>query len=416
MKFNLINIEDAEQLSECPTAILLDVFTPENEIKGFLKLAKGILQTENAILAFNDEPYFWFNLFDEFRAYNKNDKDEDVEEIIFFDDHYVIDENHPNYSQFSAHLSFIGIAHKRIISFDLRLKDSPLSYGRVTFFDLEQEYYQQSTIDLAADFIQQMVKFIAVKFENADLKEKYEQQAAMNTSKTRFFQIIAHDLRAPFHGLLGFSEVLSEERETLADQDIQEISDYLHDTAQSTYNLLENLLNWAMAEEGQFIYHPIRFKLIQVSEIIYKILSPLAMKKNIQLIQDIPEQISVIADINMVTSVIQNLVSNALKFTHVDGTGKVLLKAAEKDNFIEIIIQDSGLGMSAHQVENMFEPNIKVSQKGTSGEKGTGLGLVLCKHFLDLNHGKIIVDSKMGIGTTFTVMLPSASNKLDYEI
>ena len=99
MKFNLINIEDAEQLSECTTAILLDVFTPDNEIKGFLKLAKGILKTENAILVFNNEPYFWFNLFDEFRAYNKND-DDDFEEIIFFDDHYVIDQNHPNYSQF----------------------------------------------------------------------------------------------------------------------------------------------------------------------------------------------------------------------------------------------------------------------------------------------------------------------------
>ncbi|MDQ9009299.1 HAMP domain-containing sensor histidine kinase [Acinetobacter gerneri] len=416
MKLNLIDLKDAEQLSACPTAILLDVFTPDNELEGFLKLARGILKTENAILAFDDEPYIWFDHADQFHAMHKSIKSKYIDQQNFFEQTLVIDQGNPNYTHFSDYVKTLGVHHGRIVSFDLRQKKHSLSYGRVTFFDQNNTYFQDQDVALVAEFIQQIVKFIALKFENSILNEQFEQQIAINKSKTKFFQIIAHDLRAPFHGLLGFSEVLAEESDTLEQKDVLQISEYLHDTAQSTYNLLENLLNWAMAEDGQFVYHPIRFRLSQVLEIVYKILNPLAIKKNIKLSLDISEQFYVIADINMVTSVIQNLVSNALKFTHVDGTGVVELKARQKDHHIEIMIRDSGLGMSGQQVKNLFKHNIKVSQKGTSGEKGTGLGLVLCQHFLDLNHGKIDVESEIGVGTTFIVSLPSASTHTDYEI
>nr|WP_174507384.1 HAMP domain-containing sensor histidine kinase [Acinetobacter sp. Marseille-Q1620] len=416
MGLNLLEISETEQLSACKIALLLDVFTPDNEIEGFLKLARSFLKTENAILAFDDEPYIWFNQFDKFNALNKGQQD--ASECIhhFFDGALVIDQKHHRYGDFSNCIHELGVPHNRAISFDLRKKNTSNSFGRVTFFDHNKEYYEQSGIDLAFEFIQQMVKFIALKFENAELKEKYEQQVATNTSKTRFFQIIAHDLRAPFHGLLGFSEVLAKERETLHDLDVQNISEYLHETAESTYNLLENLLNWAMAEEGQFVYHPIRFNLKQVTKIVCEILSPLAFKKNIQLIDDVPEHLMLLADINMITSVIQNLVSNALKFTATDGNGKVSIRAAQKGHKIEIYIQDSGLGMSSQQVQNIFKPNIKVSHKGTSGEKGTGLGLVLCKHFIDMNHGQIEVKSRSGVGTVFKLSLPDASTNFDYEI
>ena len=121
----------------------------------------------------------------------------------------------------------------------------------------------------------------------------YEQQSALNFSKTKFFQIIAHDLRAPFHGLLGFSEVLAQERDSLDEASIQNIADYLHDTTQSTYSLLESLLNWAMAEGGRFVFHPINFQLKQASKIVFDVLNGLAIKKKIQLIEDVPEEIKV---------------------------------------------------------------------------------------------------------------------------
>ena len=132
------------------------------------------------------------------------------------------------------------------------------------------------------------------------------------------------------------------------------------------------------------------------------------MKKNIQLRNEVPEGLKIYADINMVTSVIQNLVSNALKFTPIDGTGKVYIHAKKNDKTVEILVQDTGVGMTEAQILSISQPDIKVSFRGTSGEKGTGLGLVLCKRFIDLNRGQLIVSSKQGEGTTVKVILPIA--------
>src|SRR5690606_20462191 len=149
-----------------------------------------------------------------------------------------------------------------------------------------------------SDLAESLVKRVKLNEEHTQLKELYEQQCAQNFSKTKFFQIIAHDLRAPFHGLLGFSEVLAQERDTLDESSIQSISDYLYDTAQSTYNLLESLLTWAMAEGGRFVYHPINYELKQSTKIVCDVLKSLALKKNIELIDQVPEDIKVHADIN----------------------------------------------------------------------------------------------------------------------
>ena len=299
--------------------------------------------------------------------------------------------------------------HRRMLAVDLC--DNEDSVGHVYLFDQKDAAFDQKSIVIVREFIQSLMGIIRLRLENAELKELYEQQEALNFSKTKFFQIIAHDLRAPFHGLLGFSEILAKERDTLDEQGIQDISEYVFDTAQSTYNLLENLLNWAMAEGGRFVYHPINFALSQSTKIVTDVLGSLAVKKNIQLINQVDDQIKVYADINMMTSVIQNLVSNALKFTHNDGTGKVILRAEEEGQHVHIYIQDTGLGMTKTQIETLFEPKITFSRQGTLGEKGTGLGLVLCKRFIDLNQGSVSVHSKEGEGTLFKVSLPIAGQK-----
>lgn len=165
-----------------------------------------------------------------------------------------------------------------------------------------------------------------------------------------------------------------------------------------------------MAEGGRFIYHPINFNLKQSSKIVFDVLNTLAIKKNIQLIDRVPDDLKVYADINMVTSVLQNLVSNALKFTYVDGTGKVIMSAEKSKHGIDIYIEDNGLGMTQSQIDELFQPRLTVSFKGTAGEKGMGLGLVLCQRFVDLNQGEISVQSKEGEGTIFKVSLPLAVN------
>ncbi|SUV30160.1 Signal transduction histidine kinase [Acinetobacter haemolyticus] len=169
-----------------------------------------------------------------------------------------------------------------------------------------------------------------------------------------------------------------------------------------------------MAEGGRFVYHPINFKLRQITNIVTDILKTLALKKHIELVNEVDENLKVYADMNMITSVIQNLVSNALKFTDVDGSGKVYIKAKACGDVVEIYIKDTGLGMTPDQLKDLFQPRITISLKGTAGEKGAGLGLALCKRFVEMNHGKISASSKEGEGTLFKVVLPVAREHVEF--
>ena len=415
MTLELLEIGEADQLSACKLSLLLGVFTPQNQIESFLKFARRLLQAESAILTFHYEPYIWYASPLGFKAFHAK---KEANLTVYFQGESTLCHEHPRYQAFSQHIQDLGVGHRRIVGFDLK-SSANVSIGQVILFDQIETPFDSEKLALVHEFAMSLIRIIELSADYAELKEAYEQQSALNFSKTKFFQIIAHDLRAPFHGMLGFSEVLAQERESLDDAGIQNIADYLHDTTQSTYSLLESLLNWAMAEGGRFVYHPINFKLKQSSKIVQDVLLALAMKKNIRLIDELPEDLKVYADINMVTSVLQNLVSNALKFTHMDGTGKVTLKARKLDKTVEISIEDTGLGMSEEQIARLFQPQITLSLKGTAGEKGTGLGLVLCQRFIDLNQGEITVTSKEGEGTVFRVILPMATNEdqsLNHEI
>ena len=415
MTLELLEIGEADQLSACKLSLLLGVFTPHNQIESFLKFARRLLQAESAILTFHYEPYIWYASPLGFKAFHAK---KEANLTMYFQGESTLCHEHPRYQAFSQHIHDLGVGHRRIVGFDLK-SSANVSIGQVILFDQIETPFDSEKLALVHEFAMSLIRIIELSADYAELKEAYEQQSALNFSKTKFFQIIAHDLRAPFHGMLGFSEVLAQERGSLDDAGIQNIVDYLHDTTQSTYSLLESLLNWAMAEGGRFVYHPINFKLKQSSKIVQDVLLALAMKKNIRLIDELPEDLKVYADINMVTSVLQNLVSNALKFTHMDGTGKVTLKARKLEKTVEISIEDTGLGMSEEQIARLFQPQITLSLKGTAGEKGTGLGLVLCQRFIDLNQGEITVTSNEGEGTVFRVILPMATNEhqsLTHEI
>ena len=406
MGIQLLDIgSDTEQLSACHLSLLLGVNSNDNKIKSFLKFARKILGADAAILTFSNEPYNWYAGKHAFNAFQLPAA---ANFATHFEGEIAIDSLHSHYHHLSQQVSALGFKHQRIIALDLKVSDK--SVGQVIFFDEQLDAFTQDAVENVYELASGFLNLLHLRMENAELKELYEQQVAMNVSKTKFFQIIAHDLRAPFHGLIGFSEVLAEERESLDESGVQSIADYLHDTAQSTYSLLESLLNWAMAEGGRFVYHPIHYKFKQSSQIVFDVLHALAINKNIQLIDRVPDDLKIFADINMVTSVIQNLVSNALKFTHMHGEGVVTIDAKQRDDFIDIYIQDTGLGMTLGQIESLFEPKLTVSFKGTAGEKGTGLGLVLCKRFVDLNKGEISVTSKEGVGSTFIVSLPRSNS------
>ncbi|MGJ8756786.1 sensor histidine kinase [Acinetobacter sp. HC8-3S] len=410
MAIQLLELQQAEKLSACKLSLSMGLNSDQNTLEQFLQFNRKLMQTGTALLAFHQEPYLWHRCSEKLKAIDTAKITKSLNTLFVNDD--LIDHSHSQYPTLIGFLNALKCKAESAIAVHLRHSDQT-SLGYLILLDTKVLEFTETQKQLLQEYCKNFMQQLELKLNHDELKELYEQESALNFSKTKFFSIISHDLRAPFHGLLGFSEILAKERETLDESSIQNIADYLYDTSQSTYNLLESLLNWAMAEGGRFVYHPINFKLRQITDIVTDILKTLALKKNIQLINQVDENLKVYADINMITSLIQNLVSNALKFTDIDGSGKVYIQAQNKGEMVEISVKDSGLGMTDEQIQNLFQPRITMSFKGTAGEKGAGLGLSLCKRFVELNHGEIHVVSKDGEGTTFKVTLPAEREHVD---
>ncbi|KXZ64932.1 sensor histidine kinase [Acinetobacter venetianus] len=410
MAIQLLELQQAEKLSACKLSLSMGLNSDQNTLEQFLQFNRKLMQTGTALLAFHQEPYLWHRCSEKLKAIDTAKITKSLNTLFVNDD--LIDHSHSQYPILIGFLNALKCKAESAIAVHLRHSDQT-SLGYLILLDTKVLEFTETQKQLLQEHCKNFMQQLELKLNHDELKELYEQESALNFSKTKFFSIISHDLRAPFHGLLGFSEILAKERETLDESSIQNIADYLYDTSQSTYNLLESLLNWAMAEGGRFVYHPINFKLRQITDIVTDILKTLALKKNIQLINQVDENLKVYADMNMITSLIQNLVSNALKFTDIDGSGKVYIQAQNKGEMVEISVKDSGLGMTDEQIQNLFQPRITMSFKGTAGEKGAGLGLSLCKRFVELNHGEIDVVSKDGEGTTFKVTLPAEREHVD---
>ncbi len=245
---------------------------------------------------------------------------------------------------------------------------------------------------------------------NAKLVESEERLKELNASKDKFFSIIAHDLKGPFQNLIGYSQLLVQEFENLSSDEIREMSVDLYNSAKNLYRLLENLLQWSRLQRGVIEFNPIKFEIILVVSQNFDLLQNIAKEKNISLVSNVPENLTVYADLNMINTVIRNLLSNALKFTNCGG--KIELNAAPtNDNYVKIEIKDNGVGMSEEFVGNIFRIDSYKSTPGTNNEQGTGLGLILCKDFIEKNKGKITVESKLGEGTTFTILLPASNSQ-----
>jgi len=235
------------------------------------------------------------------------------------------------------------------------------------------------------------------------LKQKQELRA-LNDTKDKLFSIIAHDLRSPFNGILGFSELLVNNRENLKAVDSEKYIGFINTTAKNTLILLDNLLNWAKAQTGQLIYKPEKTGILPIIQEIITISNSSASVKNITLNYNISKDIEVFADKNMLLVVLRNLISNAIKFTRVGGEINVSVKP--EHNQVEITISDNGVGMKEEIREKLFKIATNNSSRGTANEKGSGLGLILCKEFVEKHGGTIWVESEEGKGSDFKFTLP----------
>jgi PAS domain S-box-containing protein len=244
------------------------------------------------------------------------------------------------------------------------------------------------------------------RIENS-LKEANEELKALNETKDKFFSIIAHDLRNPFHSLLGFSEILATEIKTLSNEEIVTFSKGLNEDLRSIYGLLDNLLQWSMIQRSILDYNPVTLDLHNLISKMIAVSRKIAEDKSISIENNVEKGTFVYADADMLRSIIQNLLINAIKFTRKHGS--IILSSVEKGNLIEVSVKDSGMGIERKTMSNLFSFDRLSSTTGTAGERGTGLGLPLCKEFVERNDGKIWLESEPGKGSTFIFTLQKSS-------
>jgi PAS domain S-box-containing protein len=243
------------------------------------------------------------------------------------------------------------------------------------------------------------------KLADQALKESEKKLVQLNADKDRFIAILGHDLRSPFNGLLGLSALL---KENIQNFDIEEIKNYaghINKTAQSTFNLLENILLWARTQQGIIHFKLQKLQFQDIFKNIHEVLNPTAIEKNITIKYSATDHLTVFADANMLKTVLRNLTSNAIKFTNSGGT--INISAVQTPSTITISVSDNGVGISQDMIAKLFELGQVQSTNGTANEKGTGFGLLLCKEFVEKHNGNIWVESAEGKGTTFTFTIPN---------
>lgn len=238
---------------------------------------------------------------------------------------------------------------------------------------------------------------LSLKKAKEDLQEEV-------TTKKKFFSIISHDLRGSVGIVLSLSQILQENQESFSKEEIDELLQDIGKTSHNALALLENLLEWVRSKSGNVNYKPEKLKINDLISVTLRTLGDEAQKKGIKLNFNSSGNELVLADMNMVLLILRNLVSNAIKFTPKEG--KVEVYTEENEEFVKILISDTGVGMKQETINKLFHIESKISTEGTEKEQGNGLGLILCKEFVEINRGKIKIESEEGKGTTAWFTLP----------
>ena len=273
----------------------------------------------------------------------------------------------------------------------------------LTIRKLQQELRQQNeTLERYAEMLAQ--KNDELKAKNAELDEKNSQLNLLNADKDKFFSIIAHDLRNPIGALRELPQLIAENLDNYSKDELRRLITMQRDAARNLFELLENLLTWSRMQRGLIEFNP---EPIQVSALVQRsiaLLTPSAAQKAITLTQAVNPSLLGMADHKMIDAVVRNLISNAIKFTNQGGTIEV--SGNDDGAFMTIAVKDNGVGIGEQFLPKLFRIDEQYRRTGTANERGTGLGLILCKEFVERNGGEIRVESKIGNGSTFSFTLP----------
>ena len=238
-----------------------------------------------------------------------------------------------------------------------------------------------------------------------EIKLKNEELIKLNAEKDKFFSIIAHDLRSPLVSFLGLTEIVTKQSSVLTKDKMQELVVDMRDSATNLFRLLENLLQWAKMHQELIKVNQKVVKLLPIVDESIETVMEAANNKGIEITYNIPDDFEVFSDVYILQTVIRNLVSNAVKFTPRGGEIHLSAKADDEKS-VEMSIKDSGIGMSSSMIDNLFRLDVSTERDGTEGEPSTGLGLIICKDFLEKQGGKLWVESEVGKGSNFKFTLP----------
>lgn len=297
------------------------------------------------------------------------------------------------------------------IIIELQLKAE--SFGRfevvgLAFPQYKDNYHYSAQIiaNVCSLAIANARKFNELKEATRIAQEYSSELKQTNAEKDKFFSIIAHDLRSPFTGFLLFSQMLAEQTEDLTKEEIQEYGRSLFDSANNLFSLLENLLQWARMKRGVTPFKPESYELFLLIDQAIDLHLDTALHKTIVIENHVPEDVFVNIDVLMISSVLRNLITNAIKFTPRGGKIRVEYASDEANNHCIVSIADSGIGIVDELLSKLFKIDERVSREGTEGEPSSGLGLLLCKEFIEIHDCRLWVESTVGVGSRFSFTLP----------
>ena len=247
------------------------------------------------------------------------------------------------------------------------------------------------------------------KLAEIELEKSEQNLKITNQTKDKFFSIIGHDLKSPFNSILGFSNLLMEQIREKDYTSIDRYAEIIQQSSNRAMDLLMNLMEWSQSQTGRMEFNPEYFELIELIKDTELLLTGTLEQKSISITKNLPSNAPVFADKKMISTVLRNLISNAIKFTYPEG--KIVISVEEKQEGIIVSIHDNGVGISKSNTEKIFRIDEGYSTKGTKNETGTGLGLILCKEFVEKHGGKIWVESEEKKGSVFYFTLPLTGAK-----
>ncbi|MGM0497960.1 MAG: ATP-binding protein [Bacteroidota bacterium] len=273
---------------------------------------------------------------------------------------------------------------------------------------LEKTYkkFRKRTIEMFGKMVDLKKAKKTISLQNEELEKKQQELNEIDATKDKFFSIIAHDLKNPIAGFLELTDLLSENYYELSQSEAKELIQLMNKNSKQLYSLLENLLHWSRAQTGNISYSPEGLKLIEVAEETINLLRMNIESKQLKLINRISSNIYVYGDNNMISTILRNLLSNAVKFSY-EGKRLEIEASLLDDGMVEVGIRDFGTGIPKAEQEMLFKIGHNVAKNGTANEKGTGLGLLVCREFVEKHQGKIWVESKPFEGSTFKFTIPS---------